>query len=136
MRINVSGQVNDQVSVEGRLATNMYFKDADGDDGNTTMEKIHVVYQPTDAFSIDLGRTSAGLSQTGIFMDDDGQYDGIVAAYDNGKFNLSAGYGRVGGGYEIDEDTSLDWFLADSGKWPHQCLFKYMIEIHNLYASC
>ena len=28
------------------------------------------------------------------------------------------------------------WFLADSGKWPHQCLFKYMIEIHNLYASC
>ena len=97
MRINVSGQVNDQVSVEGRLATNMYFKDGDPeDDGNTTMDKIHVVYQPTDAFSIDLGRTSAGLSQTGIFMDDDGQYDGIVAAYDNGKFNLSAGYGRVG----------------------------------------
>ena len=98
MRINVSGQVNDQVSVEGRLATNMYFKDGEeaGDDGDTTMDKIHVVYQPTDAFSIDLGRTSAGLSQTGIFMDDDGQYDGIVAAYDNGKFNLSAGYGRVG----------------------------------------
>ena len=96
MRINVSGQVNDQVSVEGRLATNMYFKDADEDDGDTTMDKLHVVYQPTDAFSIDLGRTSAGLSQTGIFMDDDGQYDGIVAAYDNGKFNLSAGYGRVG----------------------------------------
>ena len=97
MRINVSGQVNDQVSVEGRLATNMYFKDGDPeDDGHTTMDKIHVVYQPTDAFSIDLGRTSAGLSQTGIFMDDDGQYDGIVAAYDNGKFNLSAGYGRVG----------------------------------------
>ena len=96
MRINVSGQVNDQVSVEGRLATNMYFKDADEDDGDTTMDKLHVVYQPTDAFSIDLGRTSAGLSQTGIFMDDDGQYDGIVAAYDNGKFNLSAGYGSVG----------------------------------------
>ena len=96
MRINVEGQVNDQVTVNGRFATNMYFKDADEDDGNTTMEKIHVVYQPTDAFSIDLGRTSAGLSQTGIFMDDDGQYDGIVAAYDNGKFNLSAGYGRVG----------------------------------------
>ena len=122
MRINVSGQVNDQVSVEGRLATNMYFKDADTDDGKTTMDKIHVVYQPTDAFSIDLGRTSAGLSQTGIFMDDDGQYDGIVAAYDNGKFNLSAGYGRVGGGYEIDEDTSLDyhdyenWFVKAGTK--------------------
>ena len=122
MRINVSGQVNDQVSVEGRLATNMYFKNAGDDDGDTTMEKIHVVYQPTDAFSIDLGRTSAGLSQTGIFMDDDGQYDGIVAAYDNGKFNLSAGYGRVGGGYEFDEDNSLDyhdyenWFVKAGTK--------------------
>ena len=124
MRINVSGQVNDQVSVEGRFATNMYFKDADpDDDGNTTMEKIHVVYQPTDAFSIDLGRTSAGLSQTGIFMDDDGQYDGIVAAYDNGKFNLSAGYGRVGGeadlsliGYNIDYHDYENWFVKAGTK--------------------
>ena len=122
MRINVSGQVNDQVSVEGRLATNMYFKDAGEDDGDTTMEKIHVVYQPTDAFSIDLGRTSAGLSQTGIFMDDDGQYDGIVAAYDNGKFNLSAGYGRVGGGVGVSEDASIDyhdyenWFVKAGTK--------------------
>ena len=123
MRINVSGQVNDQVSVEGRLATNMYFKDADTDDGKTTMDKIHVVYQPTDAFSIDLGRTSAGLSQTGIFMDDDGQYDGIVAAYDNGKFNLSAGYGRVGSDdFEIDEDHIFsyhdyeNWFVKAGTK--------------------
>ncbi len=125
MRINVSGQVNDQVSVEGRLATNMYFKDGDaaGDDGKTTMDKIHVVYQPTDAFSIDLGRTSAGLSQTGIFMDDDGQYDGIVAAYDNGKFNLSAGYGRVGSDdFEIDDDHSFsyhdyeNWFVKAGTK--------------------
>ena len=127
MRINVSGQVNDQVSVEGRFATNMYFKDADTDDGKTTMEKIHVVYQPTDAFSIDLGRTSAGLSQTGIFMDDDGQYDGIVAAYDNGKFNLSAGYGRVGGefaaeiedfciDYDIDYHNYENWFVKAGTK--------------------
>ena len=94
MRINVEGQVNDQVTVEGRFLSEMNFKDSES--ANTSMDKIHVVYQPTDAFSIDLGRTSAGLSQTGIFMDDDGQYDGIVAAYDNGKFNLSAGYGRVG----------------------------------------
>ena len=122
MRINVSGQVNDQVSVEGRLATNMYFKNAGDDDGDTTMEKIHVVYQPTDAFSIDLGRTSAGLSQTGIFMDDDGQYDGIVAAYDNGKFNLSAGYGRVGGGVDVGDVNLIDyhdyenWFVKAGTK--------------------
>ena len=109
MRINVNGQVNDQVTVEGRFLSEMNFKDSESAD--TSMDKLHVVYQPTDAFSIDLGRTSAGLSQTGIFMDDDGQYDGIVAAYDNGKFNLSAGYGRVGGGvsYNIkDEEDPLD----------------------------
>ena len=109
MRINVNGQVNDQVTVEGRFLSEMNFKD--GESADTSMDKLHVVYQPTDAFSIDLGRTSAGLSQTGIFMDDDGQYDGIVAAYDNGKFNLSAGYGRVGGGvsYNIkDAEDPLD----------------------------
>ena len=119
MRINVNGQVNDQVTVEGRFLSEMNFKDDAAAD--TSMDKLHVVYQPTDAFSIDLGRTSAGLSQTGIFMDDDGQYDGIVAAYDNGKFNLSAGYGRVGGGYEYG-DASLDyhdyenWFVKAGTK--------------------
>ena len=120
MRINVEGQVNDQVTVEGRFLSEMNFKDSESAD--TSMDKIHVVYQPTDAFSIDLGRTSAGLSQTGIFMDDDGQYDGIVAAYDNGKFNLSAGYGRVGGGVDVGDVTLIDyhdyenWFVKAGTK--------------------
>ena len=124
MRINVEGQVNDQVTVEGRFLSEMNFKDSESAD--TSMDKIHVVYQPTDAFSIDLGRTSAGLSQTGIFMDDDGQYDGIVAAYDNGKFNLSAGYGRVGSDelafelnghdYAIDYHDYENWFVKAGTK--------------------
>ena len=120
MRINVNGQVNDQVTVEGRFLSEMNFKD--GESADTSMDKLHVVYQPTDAFSIDLGRTSAGLSQTGIFMDDDGQYDGIVAAYDNGKFNLSAGYGRVGGGVDVGDVNLIDyhdyenWFVKAGTK--------------------
>ena len=120
MRINVNGQVNDQVTVEGRFLSEMNFKDDAAAD--TSMDKLHVVYQPTDAFSIDLGRTSAGLSQTGIFMDDDGQYDGIVAAYDNGKFNLSAGYGRVGGGVDYNDNTLINyhdyenWFVKAGTK--------------------
>ncbi len=120
MRINVEGQVNDQVTVEGRFLSEMNFKDDTAAD--TSMDKLHVVYQPTDAFSIDLGRTSAGLSQTGIFMDDDGQYDGIVAAYDNGKFNLSAGYGRVGGGVDVGDVNLIDyhdyenWFVKAGTK--------------------
>ncbi len=116
MRINVNGQVNDQVTVEGRFLSEMNFKDSESAD--TSMDKLHVVYQPTDAFSIDLGRTSAGLSQTGIFMDDDGQYDGIVAAYDNGKFNLSAGYGRVGGEVDtlINYHDYENWFVKAGTK--------------------
>ena len=98
MRINVDGQVNDQVTVKGRFLSEMDFKD--GESADTSMDRLHVVYQPTENFNLDIGRTGVGLSQTGIFMDEDGQYDGIIANYDNGKFNISAGYGRVGGGYD------------------------------------
>ena len=113
MRINADAQVNDQVTVKGRFVTEMAFKDGDDTDGKTSMDRIHVVYQPTDAFSLDIGRTAAGLSQTGIWMDDDGQFDGIVGAYDNGKFNLTAGYGRVGGGYDgiVDYHDYENWFV-------------------------
>ena len=116
MRINVNGQVNDQVTVEGRFLSEMNFKD--GESADTSMDRLHVVYQPTESFNLDIGRTGVGLSQTGIFMDEDGQYDGIVGTYDNGKFNISAGYGRVGGGYDYDEDTTIvdyhdyeNWFV-------------------------
>ena len=120
IRLNVKGQVNESTYVQGRFLSEMNFKDSESAD--TSMDKLHVVYQPTDAFSIDLGRTSAGLSQTGIFMDDDGQYDGIVAAYDNGKFNLSAGYGRVGGGVDYDDQPLIkyhdyeNWFVKAGTK--------------------
>ena len=94
MRINVAGRVNDQVTVKGRFLTEMNFKDSES--SSTIMDRLHVEYQPTDKLSIDLGRTGVGLSETGIFMDSDGQFDGIIANYDQGRFNLSAGYGRFG----------------------------------------
>ena len=118
MRINVDGQVNDQVTVKGRFLSEMNFKD--GESADTSMDRLHVVYQPTENFNLDIGRTGVGLSQTGIFMDEDGQYDGIIANYDNGKFNISAGYGRVGGGYDEylgnplksdDEDDTYDYSI-------------------------
>ena len=104
-RINVSGQVNDKVTVEGRLVAESDLKGNDAyvdgaDDGNVIMDRVHVVYTPSDAFFIDMGRTGVGLSQTGIFMDEDGYFDGIVADYSTEKFFAKAGYGRFDGGVE------------------------------------
>ena len=124
MRINVQGQVNDQVTVKGRFLNEMNFKDSEF--SSTSMDKLHVVYQPTDKLSLDIGRTGVGLSQTGIFMDEDNQYDGIIGTYNNGKFSLSAGYGRVNDSEEhyliwnnnaapINYHNYENWFVKASG---------------------
>ena len=99
MRINVQGQVNDQVTVNGRLVTNMYFKDApedekgNTDDGKTTMDRINAKWTPNDATYVTIGRQGVALDQTGTFWDEDGQFDGVTAGWDNGKIGIDAGYG-------------------------------------------
>ena len=95
MRINVQGQVNDEVTVNGRFVTNMYFKDAKNDDGNTTMDRINVKWTPNDATYVTIGRQGVALDVTGTFWDEDGMYDGVTAGWDNGKIGIDAGYGYV-----------------------------------------
>ena len=98
MRINVQGQVNDEVTVNGRFVTNMYFKNApdgeDNDDGDTTMDRINAKWTPNDATYVTIGRQGVALDQTGTFWDEDGVFDGVAAGWDNGKFGVEAGYGR------------------------------------------
>ena len=80
------------------------------------MDRIHVVYAPTDNFTFDMGRTGVGLSQTGIFMDEDGYFDGIVADYSTEKFFAKAGYGRFDGGtgdYNLHDYEA--WFVNAGG---------------------
>ena len=116
MRLNVSGQVNDKVRVEGRLSTEADLKG--NDSAGTEMDRIHVVYTPTDELTFDLGRTGVGLSQTGIYMDEDGIFDGVAGTYDNGKFNVGAGYGRFKGVYDkwnLDADIPEAWFVKAGG---------------------
>ena len=116
MRLNVSGQVNDKVRVEGRLSTEADLKGNESAD--TEMDRIHVVYTPTDELTFDLGRTGVGLSQTGIYMDEDGIFDGVAGTYDNGKFNVGAGYGRFKGVYDkwnLDADIPEAWFVKAGG---------------------
>ncbi|WP_303002430.1 S-layer homology domain-containing protein [uncultured Dialister sp.] len=111
MRINVKGQVNDQVTVNGRFVTNMYFKNADEDDGDTTMDRIYSQWTPNDKTTVNIGRFGVALDQTGTFWDEDGVFDGINAAWDNGKIGVEAGYGRFkDAGNEVAED-------GESGMW-------------------
>ena len=91
IRINADAQVNDTVSVHGRFLNEMDF--TDGTDAKTKMDRIYVAWAPSDEFSMEAGKTSLWLGQTGVLYDD--TFDGVKAAYDNGKFGLEAGYGRL-----------------------------------------
>ena len=100
MRINVEGQVNDEVTVNGRFVTNMYFKNADEDDGNTTMDRINAKWEPNESTYVTIGRQGVALDQTGTFWDEDGVFDGVAAGWDNGKIGVEAGYGRFKDAYK------------------------------------
>lgn len=103
LRINADAQVNDQVVVSGRFVSEMNFKD--NKDANTIMDRIHARWTPNDAFYMDLGRQGVALDQTGVFWDEDGRFDGVVAGYDNGKFGAEFGYGRF-----QDAERSMDHY--------------------------
>ena len=92
MRINVEGQVNDQVTVNGRFVNEMDFKD--GNSSSTTMDRINVKWEPNDATYVTIGRQGVALDVTGTFWDEDGVFDGVAAGWDNGKVGVEAGYGR------------------------------------------
>ncbi len=119
LRLNLMAQVNDKVTVEGRLVTEADLKgnDAYTDDESTTMDRIHAIYAPTDNFTFDLGRMGVGLSQTGIFMDEDGYFDGVAATYGTDAFYIGAGYGRFDGGVEDLDGTGLTYNLHDYDAW-------------------
>ena len=118
MRINVEGQVNDQVTVNGRFVTNMYFKNADDDDGNTTMDRINAKWTPNDATYVTVGRQGVALDVTGTFWDEDAVFDGVAAGWDNGKVGVEAGYGRFKDAWKVVEDSDpevgTNWKKVDS----------------------
>ena len=92
IRINADAEVNDKVTVSGRFVNEFDFQDGAG--SNTEMDRIHVRYAPSEAAYIDIGRQGVALDKTGVFWDEDGRFDGVVAGYDTGKIGLEFGYGR------------------------------------------
>ena len=114
LRLNVEGQVNDQVTVNGRFVTNADLKgnNPDLDDGNTTMDRINAKWTPNDATYVTIGRQGVALDQTGTFWDEDGVFDGVAAGWDNGKIGVEAGYGRFKDAWKndgADKPTGDNW---------------------------
>ena len=102
LRLTVKGQVNDATYVQGRIATNMYFKDAEDDDGNTTMERLFVNHSFGDKTSVVLGRQDLTVFG-GLEYDD--AFDGAKLAYNDGKFDAYAAFGQMNAGTEEQKAT-------------------------------
>ena len=107
MRINVQGQVNDQVTVNGRFVNEMDFKD--GDSSSTSMDRINAKWTPNDATYVTIGRQGVALDVTGTFWDEDAVFDGVAAGWDNGKVGVEAGYGR----FKSAENEADGWSSQD-----------------------
>ena len=102
IRLNVKGQVNDATYVQGRILTNMYFKDAGTDDGNTTMDRLFVNHSFGDKTSVVLGRQDLTVFG-GLEYDD--AFDGAKLAYNDGKFDAYAAFGQLNAGTDAQKAT-------------------------------
>ena len=102
LRLTVKGQVNDATYAQGRIATNMYFKDAGTDDGNTTMERLFVNHNFGEKTSVVLGRQDLTVFG-GLEYDD--AFDGAKLAYNDGKFDAYAAFGQMNAGTDAQKAT-------------------------------
>ena len=112
IRLNVKGQVNDATYVQGRIVTNMYFKDAGTDDGNTTMDRLFVNHNFGDKTSVVLGRQDLTVF-SGLEYDD--AFDGAKLAYNDGKFDAYAAFGQLNAGDYKETDAAFGGLGYDFG---------------------
>ena len=112
IRLNVKGQVNDATYVQGRILTNMYFKDAGKDDGNTTMDRLFVNHNFGEKTSVVLGRQDLTVFG-GLEYDD--AFDGAKLAYNDGKFDAYAAFGQLNAGKFDSEDAAFGGLGYDFG---------------------
>ena len=112
LRLTVKGQVNDSTYAQGRIATNMYFKDADKDDGNTTMDRLFVNHNFGEKTSVVLGRQDLTVFG-GLEYDD--AFDGAKLAYSDGKFDAYAAFGQLNAGKFDSEDAAFGGLGYDFG---------------------
>ena len=95
MRINVKGQVNDSTYVQGRLTTNMDFKDSGTDESKTYMDTLFVNHGFGKNVNVKLGRYANNFGdQGGWLYGDSNNFDGAEISYNNGKLWLATGFGQ------------------------------------------
>ena len=97
IRVNMKAQVNDSTTVNGRLVSNMDFKN--GDDADTYMDVLNVKHQFGDTAAVTLGRYGISFGNQGgwLYGSADG-FDGAQADFDLGPVAVSAGYGQFNAG--------------------------------------
>jgi hypothetical protein len=116
IRINVRGQVNDSTYVQGRFLNEMKFKD--GNDSNTSMDQLYVNHNFGKDFAVCLGRQPISFGdQAGWLNNGHDGYDGIQAAYNNGKLSLTTGFGQFNSTYgdfktDANDDNKADFYFA------------------------
>lgn len=100
VRIQADADVNEQVSVSGRFTYSKVFgslinvsDDLIENISESRIDRLHVMYKPVEGVKVDLGRTGVQLGNDGIFYDN--SFDGVVASYDNGKFAVEGGIGKI-----------------------------------------
>ena len=116
MRINVKGQVNDSTYVQGQFVNNFNFKDSEPSD--TSMAQIYANHNFGKDFSVRLGRQPISFGDQGgwLYGALEG-YDGIQAAYNNGKLSLTTGFGQFNGTTgtfksDADDNNKADFYFA------------------------
>lgn len=101
LRLNADAKVNDRTHVKASLLHEYDFIGYEDPVGGefypagtqyTGVNRMHIEYAPTKDTLVDVGSTQLTLG-TGAWYDSD--FKGIVTSYDNGKFGLKVGKGRM-----------------------------------------
>ena len=104
MRINVKGQVNDNTYVQGRLLSEMNFKD--GNDADTTMDQLFVNHRFGKDVNARIGRQPIVIgNQEGWLINPNKGYDGGQVSYDNGKVSAVTGFGQLNATKKVGDET-------------------------------
>ncbi len=104
MRISVKAQVNESTTVNGRLTSEMNFKDKDSAD--TVMDVLNVKHQFGDAAAVTLGRYGNNFGNQGGWLYGSSKgFDGAQVQFGLGKFAVIAGYGQFNAGSYANKDA-------------------------------
>lgn len=111
MRIKVRGQVNDSTYVQGRLKTQMWFKNPKDSDGQTSMDWLYVNHTFGDA-NVTLGLMPVTIYDGFMF---DSTLKGAKLAYGKDAFDVSLSFGRLVDNEWIYKSSTFDAVLAEAG---------------------